>query len=90
MIQSNLQGYKAKVGRHLPTHITMSSQNENQVTNWQIGSVAYYHLVKSLSFGLCYGGLDSTWCYLAEHMSSGFSLSLFYASLHVLRLVQSP
>ena len=56
-------GYKAKVGRHLPTHTTMASQDENQVAN-EIGSLAYYYIVNSLSVGLCYGVLDSTWHYL--------------------------
>ena len=64
----------------------MASQDENQVAN-DIGSVAYNNIVSSLSAGLCYGELDSTWHYSPEHISLGFSVSLFYASLHVLRLV---
>ena len=82
-------GYKAKVGRGLPTHTTMASQDENQVAN-EIGSLAYYYIVYILSAGLCYGKLDSTWYYSLEHISLGFSVSLFYASLYVLRLVLSP
>ena len=39
---------------------TMASQDENQVAN-HIGSVAYYYIVQTLSAGLCYGQLDSTW-----------------------------
>ena len=53
----------------------MVSQNQNQVANL-IGSNAYYCIVQSLSFGLCYGELDSTWYYSLEHISLGFSASL--------------
>ena len=67
----------------------MASQDENQVAN-EIGSVAYDYIVYSLSVGLCYGRLDSTCYYSPEHISLGFSVSLFYASLHVLRLILSP
>ena len=68
---------------------TMASQDENQVANL-IGSNAYYIIVNAFSVGLCYSELDSTWYYSLEHISLGFSVSLFCASLHVLRLVLSP
>ena len=72
-------------------HTTMASQDdsENLVAN-AIGSMAYSYIVNSLSVGLCYGRLNSTWYYSPEHISLGISICLFYASFHVLRLVLSP
>ena len=62
----------------------MASQDVNQAK--LIGSQAYIAIVCSLSIGLCYGMTLSQYGITYEHSSLGVTVSLFYASLHVLRL----